>query len=160
MHLKNIIIKITMNDKIKLLDTIKRLNYVLKTIENLLENYSGIDGNINYIKYCRNKAREANELNVPKILDTAYNIDLSKRENIDVELLYDIAKKQFKLLDDIDTASDVFKPKWCSISSAVSEMQGLRWLYCSVKYNPDDSNDLMVINGYPYTKDNRVVLTF
>ena len=63
----------------------------------------------------------------------------------------------FRLLDDIDTASDMFKPRWCKISKVVSELQGLRWRYCTVDTERNESGE-MIINGEGFKKDNRILI--
>ncbi len=126
-------------DNYKLLSIAKDLRKALKTIEDLLQGYEGVNGNSNYVFYCWKRADEAaNEDGYLKsICDSAYNTDVSKRwiNSEQVESLHIMIKTYFKLLDDIDTASDIFKPKWCKITSAVAELVNLRWLYCSVNGN-------------------------
>ena len=55
------------------------------------------------------------------------------------------------LLDDIDTASDMFKPKWCKYTQPVNQLQQLRWLYCTSETEKDKSGN-MVINGECFKK--------
>ena len=121
-------------NKIKLLNVSKDLRGVLKTIENLLNNYNGIDGNRNYVRYCMNKSMMANDddATLKMFYHHTYNMDMSKRKDIDLLVLSQITQKHFKLLGDIDTASDIFKPKWCTLTSAVNELHRLRWLHGNV----------------------------
>lgn len=150
------------NDKYKLLATARELRGILKTIEDLLDGYDGIEGNENYVKYCRNKAKQANEddTTLKQLYDDTYNVDMAKRKAINVAPLYKIVEKQFKLLDDIDTAGDMFKPKWCKFTKALEQMHRLRWLVCFVEGDNKDENGLMNVNGNCFRKEERTVLNF
>ena len=150
------------NDKHKLLATARELRGTLKTIEDLLDGYDGIEGNENYVKYCLNKAKQANKDDdtLKQLYDDTYNVDMAKRKAINVAPLYKIVEKHFKLLDDIDTAGDMFKPKWCKITSAVEQMHRLRWLVCFVEGDNKDENGLMNVNGNWFRKEERTVLNF
>jgi len=150
------------NDKHKLLSTARELRGTLQTIEDLLSNYTGIEGNENYVKYCRNKASDAHEDDaiLNQLYDDTYNVDMEKRKGINIAPLIKIIEKQFKLLDDIDTAGDMFKPKWCKITKAVEQMHRLRWLVCYVEQDNKDENGVMILNGNCYIKEERVGLMF
>jgi hypothetical protein len=149
-----------MTDKNQMLYSADKLRDVLSTIEDLLEGYEGIEGNKNYIKYCYNKAKEAHTVDddLVKMIEDTYAVDISQRKGINIASLVHILKKQFKLLDDIDTASDMFKPTWCKISKAVSHLQQLRWIYCTVEDIRDDEGT-MLVNGECFKKEDRVILT-
>lgn len=150
------------NDKHKLLSTARELRGTLQAIEDLLAGYAGIEGNENYVKYCRNKANEAHEVDatLKQLYDDTYNVDMGERKAINVAPLVKIIEKQFKLLDDIDTAGDMFKPKWCKFTSAVEQMHRLRWLVCYVEKDNKDENGVMTVNGNCYTKEERTALIF
>lgn len=118
-------------NKYQLINNAKSLRDVLKTIEDLLENYPGIPGNENYVKYCYKKAKAGNETNLAEILDYTYNIDLTKRKEVSYIEIQAIINYLFCLLDAISSAGDIFKPKWCKITNAVEYLHRLRWLYCT-----------------------------
>lgn len=149
-----------MNNKHEMLYAAGKLRGVLSSIEDILEGYEGIEGNKNYVKYCYNRAREAHTVDddLVKMIEDTYAVDITQRKGINIATLLHIIKKMFKLLDDIDTASDMFKPKWCKISKVVSELQGLRWRYCKVDTVRNENGD-MIVNGEDSTKENRIVLT-
>jgi hypothetical protein len=150
------------NDKHKLLATSKELRGILKTIENLLDGYDGIEGNKNYTKYCSEKAKQANEDDdsLNQLYDDTYNVDMSKRRGINIATLLYIVEKHFKLLDDIDTASDMFKPKFCKITSAVNQLQQLRWLVATFEGDNKGDDGVMVVNGNCFKKEQRTILNF
>ncbi|HRG36922.1 MAG TPA: hypothetical protein PK289_00160 [Bacteroidia bacterium] len=150
------------NDKHKLLSTARELRGTLQAIEDLLSGYAGIDGNENYVKYCRNKANQAHEDDdtLKQLYDDTYNVDMDKRKGINVAPLVKIIEKEFKLLDDIDTAGDMFKPKWCKFTKAVEQMHRLRWLVAYVEQDNKDENGVMTVNGNCYTKEERTALIF
>lgn len=145
------------NDKFEILETAKKLREVLLTIEGLLINYDGIEGNKNYVKYCLEKSIRVHldDDFLDKILDDTFYADANKSHEINVSILLHIIEKQFKLLDDIDSASDIFKPTWCHITRAVDILQKTRWMYCTI-----DVGNMIELNGEKYLKENRVVLTF
>ena len=147
------------NSKEQMIYVADKLRDLLDSIENILEGYEGIDGNKNYVKYCYKKASEAHgfddELN--KMIEDTYAVDLSQRKGINIANLFGIIKKEFMLLDDIDTASDMFKPKWCKYTQPVSQLQQLRWLYCTPETKKDESGN-MVINGECFKKEDRIIL--
>jgi hypothetical protein len=149
-----------MNNKFKLLETAKDLRGVLKTIENLLIDYPGVKGNENYVKYCLKKASAVNVLDekLNELLESTYATDTSKRKGINVAILIKIIEAYFIALDDIDTAGDMFKPKYCKITSAVENLHRLRWLYCGI--SDETNNETMMVNGDCYKKENRVILNF
>jgi hypothetical protein len=149
-----------MNNKHEMLYAADKLRDVLCSIEDILEDYEGIEGNKNYIKYCHNKAKEAHTVDddLVKMLEDTYAIDVTQRKGINIATLIHIIEKMFKLLDDIDTASDMFKPKWCKISKVVNELQKLRWIYCTVDSERNENGD-MVINGEGFKKENRIILS-
>jgi hypothetical protein len=157
-RVKNLKIGI-MNDKHEMLYAADKLRDVLCSIEDILEGYEGIEGNKNYVKYCYNKAREAHAVDdeLVKLIEDTYAVDTTQRRGINIATLVHTIEKMFKLLDDIDTASDMFKPKWCKISKVVSELQGLRWRYCTVNTERNENGD-MIVNGEGFTKENRIVL--
>jgi len=148
-----------MNDKHEMLYAANKLRDVLSCIEDLLEGYEGIEGNKNYVKYCFRKAKEAHTIDddLVKMIEDTYAIDTTQRRGINIAILNRIIEKMFRLLDDIDTASDMFKPKRCKVTKAVSELQGLRWRYCTVDTVKNENGD-MVINGEGFTKENRIIL--
>ena len=136
------------HDTHKLLSTAKDLREPLKVIENLLEDYDGIEGNEFYVKYCLKKARQANVFDgkLKEYYNDMYNTDTMKRKEIDADTLYGILGRLFKLLDDIDTAGDMFKPKWCKYTKAVEALHKLRWLYCYIERYNGNENGLMTVN--------------
>lgn len=136
------------NNKIKILSAAFELRGVLSTIENLLKDYN-VDGNGNYCSYCLSRAEKAKEdyQVLDGMYEDTYRVPFEKRKEIDVVALQNILVKYYRLLDDIDTASDIFKPKWCKITSAVAELQNLRFLYCSVAGRNTDESGLMATNG-------------
>ena len=148
------------NTKHEMLYAANKLRDVLSSIEDLLEGYDGIEGNSNYVKYCYKKAQKAYEIDddLNKMLEDTYAVDLSQRRGINIEVLIRVIEKMFKLLDDIDTASDMFKPKWCKFTQVVSHLQQLRWIYCTVESERNDSGE-MVINGESFKKENRILIT-
>jgi vesicle coat complex subunit len=148
-----------MNDKHEMLYAANKLRDVLSCIEDLLEGYEGTEGNKNYVKYCFRKAKEAHTIDddLVKMIEDTYAIDTTQRRGINIAILNRIIEKMFRLLDDIDTASDMFKPKWCKVTKAVSELQGLRWRYCTADTVKNENGD-MVINGEGFTKENRIIL--
>jgi hypothetical protein len=148
-----------MADKDQMLYSANKLRDVLSSIEDILEGYKGIEGNKNYVKYCLNKAKEAHKIDddLVKMIEDTYATDLSQRRGINIATLIQVIETQFKLLDDIDTASDMFKPTWCKITSVVSYLQQLRWVYCTVE-NERDENGKMVVNGESFKKEDRILL--
>ena len=132
----------------------------LSSIEDILEGYEGIEGNKNYVKYCLNKAKEAHKIDddLVKMIEDTYAVDLTQRRGINIAVLIRVIETLFKLLDDIDTASDIFKPTWCKITSVVSHLQQLRWIYCVVESERNDNGD-MIINGECFKKEDRIVLS-
>jgi len=145
--------------KHEMLYAAKQLRGVLSSIENILEGYEGVEGNRNYVKYCYNKAKEAHTVDdgLVKMIEDTYAVDLSQRKGINIAVLINIIEKMFKLLDDIDTASDMFKPKWCKYTQVVSNLQQLRWTYCTVESERNDNGD-MIINGESFKKENRIII--
>lgn len=148
-----------MIDKNQMLYSANQLRDVLSSIEDILEGYEGIDGNKNYVKYCYNKAKEAHTIDdeLVKMIEDTYSVDVTQRRGINIHTLITIIKKQFKLLDDIDTASDMFKPKWCKITSVVSHLQQLRWIYCTIETEKDENGN-MIANGECFKKEDRILL--
>lgn len=148
------------NSKDQMLYSANKLRDVLSSIEDILEGYEGIEGNKNYVKYCLNKAKEAHKIDddLVKMIEDTYAVDLTQRRGINIAVLIRVIETLFKLLDDIDTASDMFKPTWCKITSVVSHLQQLRWIYCSVESEKNDNDD-MIINGECFKKENRIVLS-
>jgi hypothetical protein len=142
--------------KEQMLYSAKKMREILSSIEGILDGYEGIDGNKSYVSYCFKKAKLANEddLVLGQLYDDTFNADISKRKGINIATLSRIIENYFKLLDDIDTASDIFKPTWCKITSVVSELHALRWLYCTVE---DDEISGVVINGECFKKEDRIV---
>jgi len=147
------------NSKDQMLYSADKMRDVLSSIEDLLEGYDGIEGNSNYVKYCYKKAQEAHEIDddLNKMLEDTYAVDLSQRKGINIAVLIRVIEKMFKLLDDIDTASDMFKPKWCKITQVVEKLQRLRWIYCTVESERNDNGE-MVINGECFKKEDRIIL--
>jgi hypothetical protein len=147
------------SDKHKMLYAANKLRDVLSSIEDILEGYEGIEGNKNYVKYCLNKSKEAHTVDgdLVKMIEDTYAVDTTQRRGINIATLVHIIEKMFRLLDDIDTASDIFKPTWCKISKVVSELQGIRWRYCIVNTERNENGD-MIVNGEGFTKENRIVL--
>ncbi len=148
-----------MNNKHEMLYVADKLRDVLCSIEDILEGYEGIEGNKNYVEYCYNKAKEAHAVDddLVKMIEDTYAIDTTQRRGINIATLVRIIDKMFRLLDDIDTASDMFKPKWCKISKVVIELQKLRWLYCTVNTVRNKNGD-MIINGEGFTKEKRIII--
>ncbi len=148
------------NSKDQMLYSANKLRDVLSSIEDILEGYEGIEGNKNYVKYCLNKAKEAHKIDddLVKMIEDTYAVDLTQRRGINIAVLIRVIETLFKLLDDIDTASDMFKPTWCKITSVVSHLQQLRWIYCSVESEKNDNGD-MIINGECFKKEDRIVLS-
>lgn len=149
-----------MNNKDQMLYSANKLRDVLSSIEDILEEYEGIEGNKNYVKYCLNKAKEAHKIDddLVKMIEDTYAVDITQRKGINIYTLITIIEKQFKLLDDIDTASDIFKPKWCKITSVVSHLQQLRWIYCTIETERNENGD-MIVNGECFKKEDRIILT-
>lgn len=147
------------NSKDQLLYSADKMRDVLCSIEDILEGYEGIEGNSNYVKYCYKKAQEAHSVDddLNKMLEDTYAVDLSQRRGINIATLIHLIEKMFKLLDDIDTASDMFKPKWCKITQVVEKLQRLRWIYCTVESTKNENGD-MVINGECFKKEDRIIL--
>jgi hypothetical protein len=132
-------------DKHALLNAAMNLRGTITTIGDLLEGYEGIEGNKRYVAYCKFQVAGA-EIDGKKLLglyDLTYNEDIQKRKEIDLDDLIRVIINLFDLLDKIDTAGDIFKPKWCKFTSAVEQMHRLRWLVASVE------NDKVVINNKP-----------
>ena len=148
------------NSKDQMLYSANKLRDVLSSIEDILEGYEGIEGNKNYVKYCLNKAKEAHKIDddLVKMIEDTYAVDLTQRSGINIAVLIRVIETLFKLLDDIDTASDMFKPTWCKITSVVSHLQQLRWIYCVVESERNDNGD-MIINGECFKKEDRIVLS-
>jgi hypothetical protein len=148
------------NSKQQMLYSANKLRDVLSSIEDILEGYDGIDGNKNYVKYCLKKAKEAHKIDddLVKMIEDTYAVDLTQRRGINIAVLIRIIETLFKLLDDIDTASDMFKPTWCKITSVISHLQQLRWIYCTVESERNENGD-MVINGECFKKEDRIILS-
>ena len=77
-----------------------------------------------------------------EVLTNAYDVDMNKRRVLDTVLIEKVIKSFFKILDDIDTAGDIFKPKWNNVTSAVEALHRLRWLYCTII-----DNEIVIIDG-------------
>lgn len=148
------------NSKDQMLYSANKLRDVLSSIEDILEGYEGIEGNKNYVKYCLNKAKEAHKIDndLVKMIEDTYAVDLTQRRGINIAVLIQVIETLFKLLDDIDTASDMFKPTWCKITSVISHLQQLRWVYCTVESERNKNGD-MVINGECFKKEDRIILS-
>ena len=148
------------NSKEQMIYVADKLRDLLDSIENILEGYDGIEGNKSYVKYCYKKAAEVHNIDdeLNEMIERTYAVDLSQRKGINIARLISIIKTQFMLLDDIDTASDMFKPTWCKITSVVSHLQQLRWIYCSVESEKNDNGD-MIINGECFKKEDRIILS-
>ena len=148
------------NSKDQMLYSANKLSDVISSIEDILEGYEGIEGNENYVKYCLNKAKEAHKIDddLVKMIEDTYAVDLTQRRGINIAVLIRVIETLFKLLDDIDTASDMFKPTWCKITSVVSHLQQLRWIYCAVESERNENGD-MIINGECFKKEDRIVLS-
>lgn len=148
------------NSKHQMLYSAYKLRDVLLSIEDILEGYGGIEGNKNYVKYCLNKAKEAHKIDddLVKMTEDTYAVDLTQRRGINIAVLIRVIETLFKLLDGIDTASDMFKPTWCKITSVVSHLQQLRWIYCTVESERNENGD-MIINGECFKKEDRIVLS-
>ena len=148
------------NSKDQMLYSANKLRDVLSSIEDILEGYEGIEGNKNYVKYCLNKAKEAHKIDddLVKMIEDTYAVDLTQRRGINIAVLIQVIETLFKLLDDIDTASDMFKPTWCKITSVISHLQQLRWVYCTVESERNENGD-MVINGECFKKEDRIILS-
>lgn len=150
------------NDKIKMLNTANKLREILFTIEDLLVEYKGNEGNKNYVRYCLKKVEKSHDFDdeLTKLFNDTFNINVSERKGINIATLVHIIEKQFKLLDDIDTAGDIFKPEWCKITKTVELLHRLRWLYCNVEGDNKDNDGVMNINGECYKKEDKVILNF
>lgn len=149
-----------MTNRDQMLYSANKLRDVLSSIEDILEGYEGVEGNKNYVKYCYNKAKEAHTIDddLVKMIEDTYAVNLSQRKGINIATLVKIIETQFKLLDDIDTASDMFKPTWCKITSVVSHLQQLRWIYCTVESERGENGN-MVVNGECFKKEDRTILS-
>jgi hypothetical protein len=132
-------------DKHALLTAAINLRGTITTIGNLLDGYEGIEGNKRYVAYCKVQiaGAEYDEKKLLELYELTYNEDIQKRKEINIDDLIRIITNFFDLLDKIDTAGDIFKPKWCKFTSAVEQMHRLRWLVASVE------NDKVVINNKP-----------
>jgi hypothetical protein len=130
-------------DKHALLNAAMNLRGTITTIGNLLEGYEGIEGNKRYVAYCKVQIAGADidEKKLLELYELTYNEDIQKRKEIDLDDLIRVIINLFDLLDKIDTAGDIFKPKWCKFTSAVEQMHRLRWLVASVE------NDKVVISN-------------
>lgn len=141
-----------------LLATIE-LRDVLKSIEMILKNYNGIKGNEKYVSYCLKKAEEIKPFDekIRELFDSVFHENKSKRRGINVAELNNIITKCYKLLDDIDTASDMFKPVWCTFSFAVANLSKLRWLYVYLK-DDKEKNSSITVGDNLYRIEERVGL--
>ena len=148
-----------MTDKNQMLYSADKLRDILSSIEDILEGYEGIEGNKNYVRYCYNKAKEAHTIDdeLVKMIEDTYNSDISQRKGINIAVLIRILEFMFKLLDDIDTASDMFKPTWCKITKVVSHLDQLRWIYCTVESERNENGD-MIVNGECFKKEDRILI--
>lgn len=148
------------SSKEKMLYSAKKMREILASIESILDGYEGIEGNKSYVSYCINKVKLANEddLKLKQLYDDTFNVDMNQRKAINIATLLNIIEKYFKLLDDIDTASDIFKPTWCKITSVVSKLQSLRWLYCTFDIDINEE-DNMIINGECFKREERIILS-
>jgi len=146
------------NSKEQMLYSAGKLRGVLSSIEDILEGYDETDGNENYVKYYLNKAKEAHNIDddFNKMFEDTFAVDITQRKGINIATLIRIIETLFKLLDDIDTASDMFKPNWCKITIVVSQLQELRWLYCMVE---EENDNVMTINGECFKKEDRIILS-
>ena len=148
------------NSKHQLLTAAIELQSTLIVINDLLDGYKEIGVNKNYVKYCRDRAiKVSDDLDtLNQLRDDTYNSDVTKRKGINIAVLVRIVKRYFKLLDDIDTAGDMFKPEWCKYTSAVEQLHRNRWLFVSIEDKNKDDSGLMVVNGDCFKKEERVVL--
>jgi hypothetical protein len=146
------------NDKFKMLEVVDKLADVLSVIEDLTEDYVG--KNDIYLNYCHAKSKEIHihDKNLSQLFDNTFNEEMSKRKGINIKTLLDIIIHQYKLLDDIDTASDIYKPNWNKITNTINQLCKLRWLYCLVEENSENST--LEFNGDYYSKENRVIFNF
>ncbi len=148
------------NSKEQMLYSAKKMREILASIEGILDGYEGIEGNKSYVSYCLKKAKLANEddSKLKQLYDDTFNADMSLRKGINIATLLHIIENYFKLLDDIDTASDMFKPTWCKITSVVSKLDSLRWLYCTVDSDRNEEGN-MIINGDCFKREERIILS-
>lgn len=112
---------------------------ILKTIEELSS--LGEEDNGNYFTYCNNKSKiyEKYESVLEELYNDAYNQDVNKRRGINVFILNNIVENYFKALDDIDTASDMYKPVYTLNVKCIEYLHRLRWLYCYTNSNEVNS---------------------
>jgi len=92
------------------------------------------------------------------MIEDTYAVDLSQRKGINIATLSHTIEYMFKLLDDIDTASDIFKPKWCKFTKVISHLDQLRWVYCTIESERNENGD-MIVNGECFKKEDRIVLS-
>jgi len=148
------------NSKEQMLYSAKKMREILASIEGILDGYEGIDDNKSYVSYCLKKAKLANEddSKLKQLYDDTFNADVNLRKGINIATLLQIIENYFKLLDDIDTASDMFKPTWCKVTSVVSKLDSLRWLYCTVESDRNEEGS-MIVNGDCFKKEERIILS-
>ena len=134
----------------KLLDILKNLRGILTSIEKITNN----DLDNNYMRYCHKQAttiKDDDEV-VNNLFDSVYNIDVTKRKGVNLSTINNLIIKYFGLLDDIDTAGDMFKPKQTFEFTLINQLHSLRWLYCVLEHQ----EGLITLNGEPYVKEFRV----
>ncbi len=132
------------NSPVDIVHVANNLMNILSSIDNLLKGYEGIDGNKEYVAYCQEKCMESYDFAWDLFLITK---DFSEGKGVNVHSLLMIIQREYRILDDIDSASDMFKPKWCRITILVNEIQKLKNIYCSFDHEnrlviPDDETKI------------------
>lgn len=115
------------------LEIADKLRFDIDLIYKLTNNYEG--DNENYVKYCNNKCESANKLNLKldEILTSVKN-----KKGINIKTLIDIIEGYITILDDIDTAGDMFKPKIDDLFKTIEFIHKLKWEY----YYINDKNEI------------------
>jgi hypothetical protein len=112
------------------LEIADKLRFDIDLIYKLTNNYSG--DNENYIKYVKNKCETANNLNLK--LDEILT-SIKNKKGINIKTLIDIIEGYIVILDDIDTAADMFKPKIDDLFKTIEFIHKLKWEYYTINNN-------------------------
>ncbi len=106
------------------LEIADKLRFDIDLIYKLTNNYEG--DNENYVKYVKNKCETANKLNVK--LDEILT-SIKNKKGINIKTLIDIIEGYITILDDIDTAGDMLKPKIDDLFKTIEFIHKLKWEY-------------------------------
>ena len=126
------------------LSSLIKLRSLLKSVDNLLTvvNNSDTPDCFNYFAYCRNIAVKADKYD-KLIQDVSASLYGSNRRGVNIKLVNDAIEDCFTMLDEIDTASDMFNPVGHPFISIVMQLAESRTQYAYISHE----NGCIVNNG-------------